>query len=156
MRSPRKVTDGGQCLLHVSKTPAAKCNNLYHRLLVVLRGMILFSQLSNARWALSFGRYKEININKERAGLGSLEAGGIQPAACRCICQNPVWSPSQPGSQHLQLLQLLHLLGWSPIFWLKIAFSHYKKNSVPEAPSARKSPFSEKASWHQEKSRPAN
>lgn len=57
-------------MLQISKIPAAKCNNLCNWLLVLLRGMILFSQASNARWALNFGD-TEININKKRTNLGS-------------------------------------------------------------------------------------
>ena len=51
--------------------------------------MILFNQFSNAKWALSFERYKEINIINERADFGGSEAGDFEPAPCRWACQTP-------------------------------------------------------------------
>lgn len=96
--APGRGLAEGRCLLPISKMPVAKCNNLHNRLLVLLKGMILSGQFSNARWAVSFGRYKEININKKRATWGSLEPGGIQQATCRCVCQKPLWGQSQPGT----------------------------------------------------------
>lgn len=119
---------------------------------VLLRGVILSSQFSNARWALSFGRCKEINILEERADLVSLEAGGIQQTMCRDSCQKPLWGPRQPGN----CVCSFPSIGMGTCIWLKIGFSDYKRHSVPKAPSTGKFPFTEKVSWHQEKSCPAN
>lgn len=107
--------------------------------------MILSSQFSNARWALRFGRYKEININKERADLGSSEAGGIQQATRRYA------SARSPHGTQVNLED--HVYSWACHLYLAQDWVfHYKKNSIPEVPSAGKSLFIEKASWHKEKS----
>lgn len=42
------------------------------------------------------------------------------------------------------------------LYLVQDCFSYYENNSIAEVWSARKSPFTEKASWHQEKSCPAN
>lgn len=96
--SPGRCLTEGQGSLHISKTPAAKCDDLHNRLLVLLTGMILSSQLSNARWALSLGNYKEINMNKKRANSGGSEAAGTQQATRGRACQQRLWGP-QPGSR---------------------------------------------------------
>lgn len=142
----------GWCLLHISKMPVAKCNNLHNRLLVLLKGMILSSQFSNARWALSFGRYKEININKKRANLGSLEAVAFSRPSAGVPARNPCGAQVslEPVSAASPFIGVVTFL------WLNIGLSHGKENSTPEAPSAGKSSFTERASWQQEKSWPAN
>lgn len=116
----------GRLLLCISRMPVVRCNNL-HNWLLVLRGMILFSQFLNARCALSFERYKEINIIKERADLGGLEAGGFQQTPCRPACQTPC------GAQvHLEAGVSSFSIYWDGFaiyqmvtcIWLKTGFSH--------------------------------
>lgn len=89
------------------------------------------------------GNWNKINVSKERADLGSLEASGVQQGHTQVCLPDPHMEPNKSAWEPVSTASLA--IGMIPCIWFKIAFPAVREtplleHCLPENPLLQKKP----------------